>query len=143
MQAEPEEPEVAQPGQPTYVPEYLMTRLRNLAAGPIQFAQRPDGSEYRVIAHLADGTPMTGVGVDCETAARQLSLKMQNPGTVRVHQERHAKALDEEIDRRYAILGIPSEPIPPRCTPENPCETFDERHAALFDICYHKGPSPT
>lgn len=136
MQSEPE------PFDPEHVPAYLLDRIKALAVGPIQFAQRPDGSEYRVSAKLPDGTPMFGVGPDCETAARQLSLKMQNPGTVRVEQERHAKRLDSEIDRRYAILGIPSDPIPPRCTPENPCEVYDQRHAAMFDICYHKGTAP-
>lgn len=133
---------VPSPGDPVYVPDYLLDRIKKLAAGQIQFAMLPDGSEYQVTANLPDGTPMVGVGPDCETAARQLSLKMQNPGTVRHHQEQHAKLLDTQATEMMARLGIPSDPIPPRCTPENPCPAYDERHAALFDVCYHKDPTP-
>lgn len=119
-----------------------INKIREYTSAPIQVGYTGHGDERNYIATVQihdNGATLHGKGGTAQAAAYRLIEKLQDGRAVKGA----IAAQDQEAEAMMARLGIPSEPMPPRCTPDNPCPEFDDRHAALFDVCYHEGPSPT
>lgn len=130
---------VHKPDRRDRVDEAVTRRLKSLISGKVKLSyhDQADARCYHAEADArCDRRHITGKGPDAQTAHNDLlaALKL-NKGTA-AREQAHQRQLDAQVNETMARLGIPSNPIPPLCTPDNPCPSFDERHLAMFDRCY-------